>query len=99
MLRSFQLCAFYEQVIRTNCVDCLDRTNGGQFAVAMKFLSVSLVFSKDTSDTLYLLIFFLKKLYIPVSVAIFGSYLTKRFVRADQSNAADINGHVRRTGR
>ncbi len=34
---------YYEQVIRTNCVDCLDRTNGGQFAVAMKFLAVSLV--------------------------------------------------------
>lgn len=30
-------------VLRTNCVDCLDRTNGGQFAVAMRFLTVSLV--------------------------------------------------------
>lgn len=29
-------------VLRTNCIDCLDRTNGGQFAVAMKFLSLSL---------------------------------------------------------
>lgn len=29
-------------VLRTNCIDCLDRTNGGQFAVAMKFLAVAL---------------------------------------------------------
>jgi len=29
-------------VLRTNCIDCLDRTNGGQFAMAMKFLSVAL---------------------------------------------------------
>ena len=29
-------------VLRTNCIDCLDRTNGAQFAVGMKFLTVSL---------------------------------------------------------
>ncbi|KAJ1442963.1 SacI homology domain-containing protein [Ochromonadaceae sp. CCMP2298] len=29
-------------VLRTNCIDCLDRTNGAQFAVAMKFLTISL---------------------------------------------------------
>ena len=29
-------------VMRTNCVDCLDRTNGGQFAAAMKFLAIGL---------------------------------------------------------
>ena len=28
--------------MRTNCIDCLDRTNGAQFAVGMKFLNVSL---------------------------------------------------------
>lgn len=29
-------------ILRTNCIDCLDRTNGAQFAVGMKFLNVSL---------------------------------------------------------
>jgi hypothetical protein len=29
-------------VLRTNCVDCLDRTNVGQFAVGMRFLGLSL---------------------------------------------------------
>ena len=29
-------------VARTNCVDCLDRTNVGQFALGVRFLSVSL---------------------------------------------------------
>ena len=29
-------------VLRTNCIDCLDRTNGGQFALGMKFLNTSL---------------------------------------------------------
>ena len=29
-------------VLRTNCIDCLDRTNAGQFAVAIKFISVGL---------------------------------------------------------
>lgn len=29
-------------VLRTNCIDCLDRTNGGQFAVAMRFLYYAL---------------------------------------------------------
>jgi hypothetical protein len=29
-------------VLRTNCIDCLDRTNGGQFAVAMRFLLFAL---------------------------------------------------------
>ncbi len=33
---------FQNGVLRTNCIDCLDRTNGGQFAVAMRFLLVSL---------------------------------------------------------
>jgi hypothetical protein len=28
-------------VLRTNCIDCLDRTNGGQFAMGSKFLAVS----------------------------------------------------------
>jgi hypothetical protein len=29
-------------VLRTNCIDCLDRTNVGQFAVGMRFLGASL---------------------------------------------------------
>lgn len=29
-------------VLRTNCIDCLDRTNGGQFAVGLYFLRVAL---------------------------------------------------------
>lgn len=29
-------------VLRTNCIDCLDRTNVAQFAMGMKFLAVSL---------------------------------------------------------
>lgn len=29
-------------VLRTNCIDCLDRTNGGQFAVGLHFLRVAL---------------------------------------------------------
>lgn len=29
-------------VLRTNCVDCLDRTNGGQFAVGLYFLRIAL---------------------------------------------------------
>ena len=29
-------------VMRTNCVDCLDRTNVGQFALGVKFLSVGI---------------------------------------------------------
>lgn len=29
-------------VLRTNCVDCLDRTNTGQFAVGVQFLSVAI---------------------------------------------------------
>ena len=35
---------FMEQsgVLRTNCIDCLDRTNVGQFVVGMKFLTISL---------------------------------------------------------
>lgn len=33
---------FQRGVLRTNCIDCLDRTNGGQFAVAMRFLLISL---------------------------------------------------------
>jgi hypothetical protein len=33
---------FQKGVLRTNCIDCLDRTNGGQFAVAMRFLLISL---------------------------------------------------------
>ena len=28
--------------MRTNCVDCLDRTNVGQFALGVKFLSVGI---------------------------------------------------------
>lgn len=36
---------FMEQrgVLRTNCIDCLDRTNVAQFAMGMKFLTVSLL--------------------------------------------------------
>jgi len=44
-------------ILRTNCIDCLDRTNGGQFALGMKFLSVSLValgLSLDSSNKIYL---------------------------------------------
>ena len=34
--------ALQQGVLRTNCIDCLDRTNGGQFALGVKFLSTSL---------------------------------------------------------
>jgi len=41
---SAQISGFMEQhgVLRTNCVDCLDRTNVGQFAVGVRFLGVAL---------------------------------------------------------
>lgn len=42
-------------VLRTNCIDCLDRTNVGQFVVGMKFLAVSLrvlgLTSKESSSS------------------------------------------------
>ena len=36
-------------VLRTNCIDCLDRTNVGQFAVGMRFLGASLKVSKSVT--------------------------------------------------
>ena len=44
MLAAAQARGYLEQsgVLRTNCIDCLDRTNVGQFVVGMKFLAVAL---------------------------------------------------------
>lgn len=47
-----------EGVLRTNCIDCLDRTNGGQFAVAMRVLIASLLYmgilkNKNSSSSSY----------------------------------------------
>ena len=36
-------------VLRTNCIDCLDRTNVGQFAVGMRFLGASLKVCKSAT--------------------------------------------------
>lgn len=38
-----------------NCIDCLDRTNGGQFAVGMKFLTTSMIALglTDTQSNVY----------------------------------------------